>query len=306
MHNHAPASKEQRSLYIAAALTLGFAAVEAGAGWWSNSLALMSDAGHMLADTSALLIAALGAWFAQRLPTHRFSYGLGQAEFVAAFCNGLLMLVVVSSVIYHAIERLAQPLEIKGGAVTVVAFVGLLINILVLYLLGHGHGTADLNRRAAMLHVLGDLLASVAALLSGLVIWWLGWTMIDPILSLVIVSLILFSTFRLLRESVQGLLSGVPLGLSLQAIGTDMAGVPGVESVHDLHVWSLTSNRVALSAHVVVSDLGQWDFLLQDLQNLLRQRHGIEHVTLQPELRSRAVNFAQTPAIRREPHYEPH
>ncbi len=296
MHDHAHTASSQRSLYLAAGITLGFALVEAGAGWWSNSLALMSDAGHMLADTSALLIASLGAWFAQRLPTHRFSYGLGQAEFVAAFINGLLMLAVVTGVVYHAVERLSQPLEVKGGTVTTVALVGLLLNALVLYLLGHGE--TDLNRRAAMLHVLGDLLASVAALLSGLIIVFTGWTMIDPILSLVIVALILYSTFRLLREAVQGLLSGVPLGLSLQTIGMDMSRIQGVESVHDLHVWSLTSRRIALSAHVVITDMGQWAFNLKDIQDMLRQAYGIEHVTLQPEVQTRYVVFGEAQSVR--------
>ncbi len=293
MHNHVHTTPSHRSLYFAAGITLSFALIEAGAGWWSNSLALMSDAGHMLADTSALLIASLGAWFTHRLPTRRFSYGLGQAEFITAFCNGLLMLAVVSGVIYHAVDRLSQPLEIKGEVVTAVAIVGLLINALVLFLLGHGE--TDLNRRAAMLHVLGDLLASVAALVSGLVILLTGWAMIDPILSLIIVALILFSTFRLLSEAVQGLLSGAPLGLTLQTIGTDMAKTRGVESIHDLHVWSLTSKRIALSAHVVITDINQWDFVLKELQAMLRDTHGIEHITLQPEVRTRQVVFIQSP-----------
>lgn len=296
MHNHAHTTKANLStLYVAAALTLSFALVEAGAGWWSNSLALMSDAGHMLADASALLIASLGAWFAYRQPTNRFSYGLGKAEFIAAFCNGLLMLVVVTGIVYHAVERIFQPLEIRGEIVTSVAFVGLMLNVLVLYLLGHGE--TDLNRRAAMLHVMGDLLASVAALVSGLVILSTGWVMVDPVLSLVIVTLILFSTFRLLREAVHGLLSGVPLGLSLQSVGIDMAKISGVASVHDLHVWSITSKRIALSAHVVITDISQWPSVLKDLQIMLRQAYGIEHVTLQPEIATKFMVSTETNKI---------
>ena len=168
MHNHSHENTSQRSLYFAAAITLIFALVEASVGWWSNSLALMSDAGHMLTDTTALLIASLGVWFANRLPTHRFTYGFGLAEFIAAFTNGLLMLVVVSAVAYHAVERISQPLDVKGEAVTMVAVIGLLLNILVLYLLKHGE--ADLNRRAAILHVMADLLASITALGSGIII----------------------------------------------------------------------------------------------------------------------------------------
>jgi cobalt-zinc-cadmium efflux system protein len=223
-HNHTGAS--QRGLYYAAVITLAYAAIEAGTGWWANSLALLSDAGHMLTDTSALLIAAFGAWLAQRAPSLRHSYGLGRAEFVAALTNGLLMLALVSFIVIHAIERMQQPLLVKGEAVSVVAFIGLLLNLLVLYLLGHG--AQDLNRRAAALHVLSDLLASIAALLSGLVIVFTGWTQVDPLLSLVIVAFILYSTLRLLREALHGLLEGVPLQLSLTTIGTDMAAVAGV------------------------------------------------------------------------------
>jgi cobalt-zinc-cadmium efflux system protein len=286
-HDHTPTG--QRGLYFAAAITLAYAAIEAGAGWWANSLALLSDAGHMLTDTSALLIAAFGAWLAQRAPSPRHSYGLGRVEFIAALVNGLLMLAVVSFIVIHAIERVQAPPVVKGEAVTLVAFLGLLLNVLVLYQIGHG--AQDLNRRAAALHVLSDLLASIAALLSGLVIVFTGWTLVDPLLSLLIVAFILYSTLRLLREALHGLMEGVPLQLSLTAIGTDMAAVPGVQSVHDLHVWSLSSQRLALSAHVVLDDLAQWDRILAELRNLLLQRYGIDHVTLQPETTTRVVRF---------------
>lgn len=288
-HHHHPSN--QIGLYLAAGLTLSFAVVEAGAGWWANSLALLSDAGHMLTDTSALMIAAFGAWLAQRKPTHRHSYGFGRAEFIAAAFNGLLMLAVVSFVVIHAIERVQQPLDVKGEAVTAVALAGLLLNGLVLYLLGHGHDEADLNRRAAMLHVLGDLLASIAAVLSGVVIVATGWTLIDPILSLAIAVLILYSTARLLHEAVHGLMEGVPLGLSLTTIGNDMAARPGVVSVHDLHVWSLSSQHIALSAHVVLDDLARWNAILKDIQVMLLENHGIDHVTLQPETTTQVIHF---------------
>jgi cobalt-zinc-cadmium efflux system protein len=290
-HNHAHPASNQNGLYLAAGLTLAFAVVEVIAGWWANSLALLSDAGHMLTDTSALMIAAAGAWLAQRKPTHRHSYGFGRAEFIAAVINGVLMLGVVSFVLFESIQRMQHPLDVKGEAVTAVAFIGLLINGLVLYLLGHGHDKADLNRRAAMLHVLGDLLASVAALLSGVVIWLTGWTTIDPILSLAIAVSILYSTVRLLREAVHGLMEGVPLGLSLTTIGNDMAARPGVVSVHDLHVWSLSSQHIALSAHVVLDDLAQWNAILTDLRHMLDHDYGIDHVTLQPESTTSVVQF---------------
>jgi cobalt-zinc-cadmium efflux system protein len=288
-HDHAHGATHRRSLYLAAGITLGYAVIEAGAGWWANSLALLSDAGHMLTDTSALLIAALGAWLSQHKPTPRHSYGLGRAEFIAALANGILMLVVVSFVVIHAVARVQQPLTVKGEAVSMVAFVGLLLNVLVLYLLGHG--ATDLNRRAAVLHVLSDLLASIAALLAGLVITFTGWTPVDPILSVAIAVLILYSTVRLLREAVHGLMEGVPLRLSLTAIGADMAATPGVASVHDLHVWSLSSQRLALSAHILLDDLTQWDSILNNLREKLQQHYGIDHVTLQPEITTHVISF---------------
>ena len=290
-HDHTHSLYGQRSLYFAAGVTLIYAFIEAGTGWWANSLALLSDAGHMLTDTSALLIASLGAWLSQRKPTSRHSYGLGHAEFVAALVNGLLMLAVVAIVVIHAVERVQQPLDVKGEAVSIVAFVGLLLNVLVLYLLGHGE--ADLNRRAAALHVLSDLLASIAALLSGLVIIFTGWTVIDPILSLLIAALIISSTLRLLREALHGLMEGVPLGLSLPDIGKDMAAHQSVASVHDLHVWSLSSKRLALSAHVVLDDIMQWEGILNDLRSLLLERYGIEHVTLQPEISTPIIQIKE-------------
>lgn len=281
--------KSHNSLYLAAAITLSYALIEALVGWWSNSLALISDAGHMLTDTSALLIAALGAWFATRAATQRFSFGFGRAEFLTAFINGFLMLAVVATVVYHAFDRLIHPLQVKGEAVTLVAFIGLLLNVLVLFLLKHDE--ADLNRRAAILHVMADLLASVAALLSGIIIVLSGWVIIDPILSLIIMLLVLYSTYQLLMEAVQGLMAGVPPGYSLQTIGQAMAGVEGVQSVHDLHIWSLTSNRVALSAHVVIDDLNNWQALRERLCSMLNHDFSIEHVTLQPEPEAVAVSF---------------
>jgi len=288
-HDHNHHHNGQRGLYFAAAITLSYAVIEAGVGWWGNSLALLSDAGHMLTDTSALLIAAFGAWLAQRGPSMRHSYGFGRAEFIAALINGMLMLVVGSFIVVHAIERIQAPLAVKGEAVSIVAFLGLVLNLSVMYLLGHAE--QDLNRRAAIMHVLSDLLASFAALLSGLVILFTGWTLIDPLLSLLIVAFILYSTLRLLREALLGLMEGVPFQLSLTTIGNDMAEVPGVKSVHDLHVWSLSTKRLALSAHVVLDDLTQWELILAEIRNLLLQRYNIDHVTLQPETATRIVHF---------------
>ena len=284
-----------RKLMLATALTLGFAGVEAAAGWWSGSLALLSDAGHMVTDSAALLIAALAGWVARRGPSPKHSYGFGRAQLVAALVNGLFMLAVVTAIIVQAVSRFANPIVVRGEAVTVVALLGLLLNIFVARMLSHGG--RDLNMRAALLHVMGDLLGSLAALVSGIVVWATGWFAVDPALSLFIAMLIAYSSLKLVREAFHGLMEGVPLHLSLEEIGKAMAKVEGVTSVHDLHIWSLTAERIALSAHVVIGGLESWPETLIRLQALLAQRYGIEHVTLQPEISEQTPTVVSAPRV---------
>lgn len=270
-----------RSLLWAFALTLGFALVEAVGGWWAGSLALLGDAGHMLSDTTALGLAAFAARVARQPPSLRHSYGLVRAEAVAALFNGFFMVAVVIGITWQAVQRLQQPELVAGGAVIAIAAAGLAVNLLVFRLLHAGEQT--LNVRAAVLHVLGDLLGSVAALISGIVIYFTGWTTIDPLLSFFICALILFSSLRLLREVLHVIMEGVPLYLDLRQVGSAMAAVAGVAEVHDLHIWTLASGRVALSAHVVIHDMTQWDTQMNALRHLLHEQYDIEHVTLQPE-----------------------
>ena len=274
-------------LGVAALATMAFGVVEALGGWWTGSLALLSDAGHMLTDGAALGLGALAAWMARRPPSSRHSYGLGRAEVVAALVNAGAMLVIIVALAYEAIVRLRQPAPVQGAVAALIAAAGLALNLFVLRRLSpHAH---DMNARAARLHVLGDVLGSVAALAAGALIALTGWTRIDPIASLVICALIAFSSVRLLRESVHALMEGVPSGMSVEAIGGEMARVEGVVSVHDLHVWTLSGSRTALSAHVVVRSLGQWERTLVELQRRLHERFGIDHVTLQPETGARPL-----------------
>ena len=281
-HHHAHDHSASRFLPLALVLTLGFAAVEAMAGWWSGSLALLGDAGHMLTDAASLGLAALAARIALRPTSARHSYGLRRVEALAALANGLFMLVIVGGLVWHAVERLLEPRAVAGEAVILVALGGLVLNLAVAWLLTRGE--SDLNTRGALLHVIGDLLGSVAALASGIVILYTGWMPIDPLLTMLICGLILYSTLSLRRQVVHTLLEGVPEGLSLPEIGHAMAGVDGVRSVHDLHIWSLDSRRSALSAHVVLADATRWPAVLEAERSLLRARFGIEHATLQPEL----------------------
>lgn len=283
-HSHAV---HRDHLLWAALITVGFAAVEALGGWWAGSLALLSDAGHMVTDFTALGLAALASRIAQRPPSERHSYGLGRAEVVAALANALFMLAIVVGIAVSAVHRLRLPQPVQGDAVAAIAAIGLAVNLAVAWTLSHGEQT--LNTRGALLHVLGDLLGSVAALSAGVAIHFTGWTPIDPLLSLLICVLILYSSLRLLREAVHVLMEGVPLHLDLARIGHRMARTEGVRSVHDLHVWALSSGRIALSAHLVVDDLRGWPSVLDSLRVLLHDRYGIDHVTLQPEPEARTL-----------------
>jgi cobalt-zinc-cadmium efflux system protein len=279
--HHAPA------LRAAAVLTLGFAAIEAVGGWWTGSLALLSDAGHMLTDGAALALAALAAWMARRPPSTRHSYGLGRAEVFAALVNAVAMLAIAAAIGYEVFARWQVPSPVNGGAAALIALGGLVLNLAILRRLSpHRH---DLNTRAAILHVAADALGSGAALAAGLVIALTGWLRVDAVASALICVLIAASAVRLTRESIHALMEGVPRGLSVEAIGIEMARVHGVLSVHDLHVWTLSGSRTALSAHVVVDSMREWDRTLGVLQQCLHERFGIDHVTLQPESETRPL-----------------
>ncbi len=285
---------------IAFWLTLGFAAVEAGGGWWSGSLALISDAGHMLIDSLALGLAAFAGWLALRPASYRHSYGLVRAEVVAALANSVLMLALMVGIVWEAIARLQAPQPVQGGAVMVIAAIGLAVNIFVAYQLSRGEQT--LNVRAALLHVLGDMLGSVAALAAGAVIYFTGWLPIDALLSLFVVALILVSSIRLLREALHILMEGVPQNLDLPEIGLAMAQTAGVNSVHDLHIWTLASGKVALSAHLEIPTMQDWPGLLHSTRQMLHTRFDIDHVTLQPELPAAQLEQVGIPFYPRHHH----
>ncbi len=283
-HHHAAHGPALRS---AAALTLGFAVVEAAGGWWTGSLALLSDAGHMLTDGAALALAAVAAWVARRPPSARHSYGLGRTEVFAALVNAVAMLAIAGALGYEALLRWHAPAPVKGGAAALIALAGLALNLAILRrLTPHRH---DLNARAAILHVAGDAMGSAAALAAGLIIAFTGWLRVDAIASLAICALIAVAALRFTRESVHALMEGVPRGLSVEAIGQEMARVEGVLSVHDLHVWMLSGSRTALSAHVVVGSMQHWDRTLGTLQQRLQEKFHIDHVTLQPESGTRPL-----------------
>jgi len=270
-------------LWVALVLTASFAVIEAVGGWWAGSLALLSDAGHMVTDVAALAIALFAQHLAERPPSRRASYGYARAEVLAAFINALIMLAVVGWIAVEATRRLLSPAPVSGGIVVAVAAAGLAVNVLCAWMLSSGR---SLNSRAAMVHILGDMAGSVAALVSGAVIATTGWVPIDPLLSLFVAVLILRSTWLLLKAATPILMEGVPAHLSYDEIGRALTRVPGVATVHDLHVWHMTSERAALSAHLLIRDAADWPDTLAAAQRLLAERFGIDHVTLQPSWRS--------------------
>jgi cobalt-zinc-cadmium efflux system protein len=276
------AAGRARVLAVAVGITFAFALLEAIGGWWSGSLALLGDAAHMLTDSFALLLSFAAARLAALPPSSAMSYGWRRAEVIAALLNALLMVGIVAALTLAALERLQTPRPVQGGTVVLIAAIGLLVNLLVLRQL-HGAHSQALNMRGALLHVIGDLLGSLAALCSGLVIWLSGWTRIDPLLSLLIAALILGSALRLLRDVLRVLMEATPAEVDLDAVRGELLDLPGVHAVHDLHVWTLAGDRLLLSAHLAVEDDQGWPRILIAAQRRLRDRFGVGHATLQPE-----------------------
>ena len=276
-HGH-PSS---RPFVVALILAVGYGIIEALGGWWTGSLALLSDAGHMFSDGLALAVAAVAAWLARRPPGGRHSYGWARAEVLGGLINGIMMLLLVALIYLEAAHRLMNPLPVRGEGVLGIALIGLIVNIIMAWQL-HG-GEPNLNREAALLHVIGDLVSSVAALVAGALVYFTGWTPIDPLISALIATIILVSTVRLIRNAFHVLMEGVPLSLDMNDIGVALARSEGIVSVHDLHVWSIGTGRPMISAHVEIADMSAWPRILRDARTLLRDRYDLDHVTLQPE-----------------------
>ena len=275
-HSHSHTHEPGRPAFAAAlAITFGYALVELAGGIWSGSLALTSDAGHMFSDALALALAATAAWIARRPPGLKHSYGLARAEVIGASLNGLLMLLIIVVLVVEAVQRLLAPRPVMAGAVMAIAAIGLVVNGAVAFILSRGHHT--LNVRGALVHVIGDLLSSIAALIAGAVIYVTGWLLIDPILSLVIAVLILTTTLKLLRDTLHVLMEGVPGAVDLAEIGRALAELRGVSEVHDLHVWSIGSDRAALSAHLEIEQLEMWPAILHDARQVLQVRAQAQH-----------------------------
>jgi len=278
-------------------LTAGFMVIEAIGGWWTNSLALLADAGHMLTDVGALSMSLLAVRFAQRPPTSMNTYGYLRTEILAALTNGVVLFFIAGYILYEAFHRIWAPPEIHSGPMLAIASVGLAVNLLGMKLLHHGSGES-LNIRGAYLEVLGDALGSIGVIVAAVIIQTTGFTIADPLISAAIGLFILPRTWRLIRQALHILMEGVPPHLDVQEIERAMTSVAGVKGMHDLHVWTLTSGKDAMSGHVIVDNPTIDNRILRDLHKLLHERFGIEHTTIQLEAESlvQIVPEVETPS----------
>ncbi len=293
-HGHGPDDSKSRALAIALGITLAFLIVEVIGGLLTGSLALLADAGHMATDVAALALALFAGWLARRPATPERSFGYRRAEVLAALVNGATLVAISIFIFWEAFRRIGEPPEVDSGPMLAIAVAGLAANAASAWVLARGGGHQhDLNTRGAFLHVIGDMLGSVGAIAAALIMLATGWYLADPILSAGIGLLILWSSWQLLRESVDVLLEATPAHIDPVAVRRAMTTVPGVTGVHDLHIWTVTSGLVALSAHVECERDRGWNDLLVDLAARLRDQFGIVHVTLQPEMGNLPAALAQ-------------
>jgi cobalt-zinc-cadmium efflux system protein len=282
-HDHSDARDRNRvRLACTLGLTLVVMVAEIVGGWLSGSLALLADAGHMFSDAAALGLSLFAIWVAQRPPTPQHTYGYYRAEILATLVNGSTLVAISIFIFVEALERVRTPPEVQGGLMAVVAGIGLLVNLVGLALL-HAGRKDSLNIRGAWLHLLTDALGSVSALLAAGLIWRFGWYWVDPVASVLIGLLVIYSSYDLLRESINILMEGTPRHLNVDELQQALAAVAGVAAVHDLHVWTITSGMVSLSAHIVADDSRAARELLDDVHATLHDRFGIEHSTIQIE-----------------------
>ena len=284
-HSHSHERRDAGSitrLKVALGLTGVYMLAEAIGGWLTNSLALLADAGHMLTDVAALALTLAAIWFAARPATAQKTYGYYRLEILAAFVNGIALVLISLFVIYEAYERFSAPPAVKGFELTIIATGGLLVNLVCAYLL-HGDHQHDLNMRGAWLHIMGDALGSVTAIVAGLLILGFGWLWADAVCSVLISGIIIFGAWNLIKESVNVLLEGTPSHINLKAVSETIRQTPHVTDVHDLHVWTITSGMEALSVHVIHHPSVSSPELLKTLRRKLHDEFGIDHLTIQME-----------------------
>ena len=279
-HDHGGDGTNARRLTLTLVLVLLYMGVEVVGGLLADSLALIADAGHMFSDAGALGLTLFAMRFARRPATAQRTYGSYRAEILAALVNGATLVAVAMHIFIEAFERLRTPPEVQGGLMLAVASGGLLVNAAGLWILHTGHD-ANLNMRGAWLHVLTDALGSLQAIIAGALIWAYGWYWVDPLASVLIGLLVIYSSWSLIRQSVAVLMEGAPGHINVDDVRSALLALPHVANVHDLHVWTITSGFVALSAHVTCPGDHNHDSLLRQAQRMLAERFGIRHTTIQ-------------------------
>jgi cobalt-zinc-cadmium efflux system protein len=277
---------EIRRLTWALAISVIYFFAELIAGFITNSLALLSDAGHMLSDIGALALSIFAFRVARRPATHHSTYGFHRVEILAALFNGLMLWLIVGVIFAAAYQRIFHPPEVESYGMMIVAIIGLVVNLVAAAILHSGHHH-NLNMRGAFLHVVSDAIGSVGAIAAGAIMLTTGWYLADPLISIFISGLILFSSWSLVKDSLSVLMQAVPKGIRLQEVRETIEAVEGVNEVHDLHVWAVTSDIFTLSAHAVVESGGDFHEVLNGIEDTLKARFNIEHVTIQLETESR-------------------
>ncbi|MGQ9920568.1 MAG: cation diffusion facilitator family transporter [Desulfobacca sp.] len=275
-------SHDRRVLIFSLLLVSGFFLVELLGGLWTNSLALVSDAGHMFSDLGALFFSLMAITWAAKAPTPAKTYGYHRLEILAALINGLVLWGLTGIIFFEAYHRLWEPPVVRSGPMLIIAAIGLAVNIISALLLYPSH-ERSINLRSAFLHVVADGLGSVVAISASLVMLWWGWYWFDPLASLVIGLLIIASSWRLIHEATEILMEATPRHLDIQAVAQSLEKVPGVKNIHDLHIWTITSGWYALSVHVVVNGTRQKDVIRCEMAKLLSEQFNLEHTTIQIE-----------------------
>src|SRR5262245_31621216 len=282
IRGHRHSSESGKRLGVVLLLTAGYMITEVIGGWWTGSLALLADAGHMFTDAAALALALAAVWFGSRPATSKKTFGYYRLEIIAALVNGVALVVMSLLIFYGAYERWLHPQVVRSQPMAFIAAGGLFINLICAWIL-RGRDEVDLNIRAAWLHVMGDALGSVAAIAAALMMTFFGWYAADALFSVLIGALIIWSSVRLIKESTNVLLEGTPAHINLAAVEEAILNTVGVDDVHDLHIWTITSGREALSAHVIHAHSVSQPDLLKELRTKLHDQFGVDHLTIQME-----------------------
>lgn len=280
-HHHSFRDKNAKVLLLCLAVTFIFAIVEGLGGYFTHSIALLSDALHMLTDAAGLLIAYVANNISKKPATINLTFGYGKAEAVGALVNCTFTIVLTLALLIEVLHRLFEPVEVHGSGLFIIATCGFIINGLVAFILMQGENS--LNTKAALLHALGDLFASLVAIVAGAIIYYTHLSIVDPILSLIVIFILIVSNYRLIKQSTIVLMAGVPDYINYEEVGRDLKKVEGVLDVHDLHIWYMSANIPALSAHIIAKTPYNWNDILKACQEMLSNKYEISHITIQQE-----------------------